>query len=48
MQDIEIAAMLIRNGEEISALLFCQDENIPYPVFERILRGLNPESKLLH
>ena len=47
MENFEIVKLLITAGDEISALVFCQDENISYQEFEKLLKELNPKSKLL-
>lgn len=47
MTKIDIVKMLIKNDEELSALLFCEDENISYSTFKKLLRELKPTSKLL-
>lgn len=47
MEKFEIVKMLITVGDEISALVFCQDEDISYQEFEKLLKELNPNSKLL-
>jgi hypothetical protein len=47
MTKIEIVKMLIQSNEELSALLFCEDENIAYSTFRKLLEEMNPASKLL-
>lgn len=47
MTKIDIVKMLIQKDEELSALLFCEDENISYSTFKKLLKELKPTSKLL-
>lgn len=47
MTKIDIVKMLIKKDEELSALLFCEDENISYSTFKKLLSELKPTSKLL-